>query len=182
MSEIIPIVNERDSVIGAVEKPKFDKSTGRIYRTAGLFLIDKNGRILIQKRAADKNSWANQWDITGVAGHVDFGETYVEAIIREAEEEIGLKIQNVHFLGKKFGEYPGNRRRFTAIFLAMADFKIEDLAIQESEVAEVRLVSFAELGEMISSGKFDFTQYSLDNLAENQEKIIEVLRKNKIEA
>ena len=56
MAEIIAIVNEADEVIGSVEKEKFDKTTGQIYRTASLFLFDKQGRILIQRRAFSKKT------------------------------------------------------------------------------------------------------------------------------
>lgn len=175
MSEIIAIVDERDAVIGVVDKEKFDKSTGQIYRTAGLFLLNKDGKILVQRRAFSKNSYAGQWDITGVAGHVAFGEDYRTAILREAEEEVGLKLRDVAFLQKRFGEYPGNRRRFTAIFLAVADFEIDDLTISKDEVAEVKLVSMSELGEMTASRDFEFTKYSLENLAENQREIIAAL-------
>ncbi|MDO4902369.1 MAG: NUDIX hydrolase [bacterium] len=120
--------------------------------------------------------------MTGAAGHVDFGENYVEAVIREAEEEVGLRLENVTFLSKTFGEYPGNRRRFTAIFMAVVDFEVEDLTISKDEVEQVRLVSFSELGRMIKSSEMNFTKYSLSNLAENQEKIVEFLSTNKIEA
>ena len=46
MAEIISIVDEADEVIGSVEKEKFDKTTSQIYRTASLFLFDKQGWII----------------------------------------------------------------------------------------------------------------------------------------
>ncbi|MDO4902370.1 MAG: hypothetical protein Q4A21_02320 [bacterium] len=56
MPEIIAIVNEQDEVIDSVDKDKFDKSTGQIYRTVGLFLINKDGKILIQQRSLSKKN------------------------------------------------------------------------------------------------------------------------------
>jgi len=45
-------------------------------------------RILLGKRAPDRTSCPNCWDVIG--GHVEPGETVEQALIREAEEETGL--------------------------------------------------------------------------------------------
>ena len=95
MTEIIPIVDKNDQVIGSVAKDKFDKTTGAIYRTVSLFLFNKKGQILIQRRAFSKKTYAGKWDFAAVAGHVAFGESYLEAIQRETDEELGLK--NIDF-------------------------------------------------------------------------------------
>lgn len=44
--------------------------------------------ILVQKRAADKRTWPNLFDISA-AGHIDLGESELDAAIRETREEIG---------------------------------------------------------------------------------------------
>ena len=51
-----------------------------------IFLRD--GRILLGKRSPHLVSCPNCWDVIG--GHVEAGETVEEALIREAEEEVGL--------------------------------------------------------------------------------------------
>ncbi len=45
--------------------------------------------MLLQKRSAHVRSGAGKWD-DSVAGHVDEGETYLEAATRELAEEIGV--------------------------------------------------------------------------------------------
>ena len=47
--------------------------------------------MLLQRRAPDKLTWPNHLDISA-AGHIDFGESPLGALLREAQEEIGLKL------------------------------------------------------------------------------------------
>lgn len=47
--------------------------------------------VLLQKRAANKRTWPNRYDISA-AGHIDLGEEPVTAALRETKEEIGLAI------------------------------------------------------------------------------------------
>ena len=140
MGEIIPIVDENDNVVDRVEKSSFDKSTGRIYRTTSLFLFDLDGRILIQKRAETKQTSPGKWDLASVAGHVNFGETYIEAIIRETKEEIGLELSpdDIHYSEKI----------------------LEDLKIENSEISDVKLIALNELSKMIAEDRDQFAFYN----------------------
>lgn len=55
--------------------------------------------ILLQRRAASKPTWPGYLDIS-TAGHIDVGETPVEAAVREAKEEVGYDIipSNLYYL------------------------------------------------------------------------------------
>lgn len=74
---------------------------GEHYKTYGavmLFLLrEVNGKthILLQKRA--NTGYADgMWDC-GTSGHVEDNESMKCAMIREAKEELGIKIENLHF-------------------------------------------------------------------------------------
>jgi isopentenyl-diphosphate Delta-isomerase len=74
-----------------------------LHASSHLWLWRRNGQdveILLQKRAADKRTWPNRYDISA-AGHIDLGENEIQAVIREAEEEIGLTpdIAKLEFIG-----------------------------------------------------------------------------------
>ena len=169
MAEIIAIVNEADEVIGSVEKEKFDKTTGQIYRTASLFLFDKQGRILIQRRAFSKKTAGGKWDFSAAAGHVAFDENYLECIARETEEELGLKGLDFFEIKKEFVRTEQGKRRFVAYFLAVADFSISDLRLPENEVAEVKLLTVLELRDVFKNHREEFADYSsvgFSNLAD----------------
>ena len=98
MVEILPIVNERDEIIDEIDKSIFDKKTGRIYRVVSLILFTENDEFLIQRRAFSKKTFAGKWQFSASAGHVQIGESYLDAIYRETIEEIGLNLKPSDFI------------------------------------------------------------------------------------
>lgn len=76
----------------------------RFSTPTAVFLIilkkeDKKTKILLQKRQ-NTGYMDNMWDLCA-SGHVEKGESVTEAIIREANEEIGIKVpkENLRFAG-----------------------------------------------------------------------------------
>ncbi len=59
--------------------------------TVGALIFNNEGRLLIVK--SDK--WNGQYCIPG--GHIEFGETIIEAVKREVKEETNLDIDNIRF-------------------------------------------------------------------------------------
>lgn len=69
-------------------------SQGILHGASHVWIWRKNNdmhEILLQKRTADKRTWPNRYDISA-AGHIDLGETPLDAALREAKEEINLNI------------------------------------------------------------------------------------------
>lgn len=65
---------------------------GLLHGAAHVWIWRKNNdtiEILVQKRAANKRTWPNRYDISA-AGHIDLDETPLDAALRETGEEIGL--------------------------------------------------------------------------------------------
>jgi 16S rRNA (adenine1518-N6/adenine1519-N6)-dimethyltransferase len=54
-----------------------------------VFAINGRGELLLQRRSRLKDAHPGVWD-SSVAGHLDAGEGYREAAIREMEEEMGI--------------------------------------------------------------------------------------------
>lgn len=57
-------------------------------RIAVCFLLDARGRVLLQHRDAQAPRSANLWGMVG--GHVEEGEGFDAAMLRELEEETGI--------------------------------------------------------------------------------------------
>jgi 8-oxo-dGTP diphosphatase len=88
--------------------------------------IERDGKILILRRGDDK-SQGGKWGLP--AGKVDNGEDLKKAIVREVEEETGLKIpeENLHYFGKTFHNHDGLNfvfHMFSAPFAEFSEVKI----------------------------------------------------------
>ena len=57
----------------------------------GTAYIHRNGKILLAKRAATKRFLPGVFEAPG--GHVEFGENPVQTIIRELQEELGVRVK-----------------------------------------------------------------------------------------
>jgi len=56
-------------------------------------ILRKDNKFLLTRRSSNKKIWPNHWHC--VTGTIEEGESPKQAIIREAEEEVGLKLADV---------------------------------------------------------------------------------------
>ena len=89
-AEILSVVNEEDLVIGQRRRDEIH-SLNLFHRSIHVLVFNSNGEIFLQQRGLLKQESPGLW-ASSVSGHVDAGESYDVACIREIEEEIGIKI------------------------------------------------------------------------------------------
>ena len=94
--EIFDVVNERDEVIGQSTRREVH-ARGLRHRAVHVLVFDSGGRVFLQKRSMAKDSAPGCWD-SSCSGHLDAGEDYVSAAVRELVEEIGLRIAGPQLL------------------------------------------------------------------------------------
>jgi len=88
--EIFDVVNERDEVID--RKPRSEvHRLGLLHRAVHVLVFNARGQIFLQKRSMKKDRQPGLWDSSS-SGHVDSGEDYDATAVREAREEIGLRL------------------------------------------------------------------------------------------
>ncbi|MFF4751246.1 NUDIX hydrolase [Streptomyces sp. NPDC002514] len=86
--EILDIVDEHDRVIG--QSPRGEAyARGLRHRCAFVLARDAAGRIFVHRRTATKLVFPSHYDMF-VGGVVGAGESYDDAALREAEEELGV--------------------------------------------------------------------------------------------
>ena len=92
-AEILSVVNEEDLVIGQRRRDEIH-SLNLFHRSIHVLVFNSNGEIFLQQRGLLKQESPGLW-ASSVSGHVDAGESYDVACIREIEEEIGIKINYI---------------------------------------------------------------------------------------
>ncbi|MHA6759897.1 NUDIX hydrolase [Streptacidiphilus sp. PAMC 29251] len=99
----------------------------------GAVILNARGEAFAQKRSADRRLFPDAWDIVG--GHVEPGETLLEALAREVEEETGWRLRRVRrFLGTTTwtGDDDG-RLRHEADYLVEVDGDLDAPALEWSK-------------------------------------------------
>ncbi len=142
--ERLEIVNENDEVIGVKKRSEITKDD--IYRISALWVTNKAGDILLAQRSFDKKHDPGKW-AAAVGGTVTEGESYDENIIREAQEELGLKLKKPIKL-KKMLVRANTGPYFVQWFGLIVDNNVS-LKRQESEVEELGWFTKQDLVQLL---------------------------------
>lgn len=156
MTKKILFVNKNDAPIGSGTKEEAWK-TGAYHRIVKIFLFNHKGETLIQKRSMDLVSNPGRWDHSA-AGHVDEGETYKQAALRELEEEINLTnipLKQVMNIETHETDEPDKiKNRFNMLYTARYDGDIHP----GPEVSETQWIAPDALLAWMEERPDDFTQ------------------------
>jgi isopentenyldiphosphate isomerase len=85
----LDVVNENDEIIDSKSRTDVH-NLGLLHREIHVWMFDQDKNVLFQKIGLHRPS-AGLLDAT-VGGHVNMGESYLDAAVRETEEETGLSI------------------------------------------------------------------------------------------
>lgn len=87
--DIFDIVNECDEVIGR-ERRSVVHARGLLHRAVHVLVFNARGEVFLQKRSLTKDREPGLWSASA-SGHVDSGEDYDVAVVREMGEELGWR-------------------------------------------------------------------------------------------
>lgn len=87
--EMFPIVDEEGNVVGAATRGECHSGSKLLHPVVHLHVFNLQGELYLQKRPEWKDIQPGRWD-TAVGGHVDLGENVEMALMREAQEELGV--------------------------------------------------------------------------------------------
>lgn len=166
--ETLEVVDENDVAIGLEDRETIHKC-GLLHKEVHVIFITPQKEIIFQHREKDKSSWPDKLDATA-GGHVDPGESYEAAAIREAKEETGveIKVSDLVPLGKirtKIAE-PGlditnNVTRFCFAYLYTG--ALEELQIEKGKIIEFVKYQIDSLVNLLDQEKAKFIPERLGN-------------------
>src|SRR3989344_7513247 len=88
MEEII-LVDENDNEIGTMEKIEAHSNGAHLHRAFSIFIFNKEGKMLLQKRAKTKYHCPGLWTNT-CCSHPSKGELLEDAAHRKLKQEFGF--------------------------------------------------------------------------------------------
>ncbi len=148
--EMVDLYNEERIPLRRTAERHAPKGPGEYRLVVHVCLFDSRGRLLIQRRTAEKRLWPGRWDVS-VGGGVDAGETSRQAAEREFREELGYPLDLGGSRQSVTVNFPGG---FDDFFIVQKDLDLSTLTLQAEEVAEVRYVTQEETEAMVDAGTF----------------------------
>jgi 8-oxo-dGTP diphosphatase len=130
-----------------------------------LCLIQYGNRLLLQNRV--KEDWKGY---TFPGGHVEAGESFVDAVVREMREETGLEILNPRIVGIK--QFPITDGRYIVLLYKATEFIGTVVSSDEGEMewvdidklSEVNVVEdFHDLMKVIDDPDLNEFQYTIED-------------------
>jgi len=162
-NEVI-LVDENNVEIGSCEKLEAHKS-GLLHRAFSIFLINDEGEILLQQRAATKYHSASLWS-NSCCSHPAPNESILEAATRRLQEELNVQVPVKEYFHFKY---------FVAFENGLIEHEIDHVlfgklnflpSINPEEAMNYRWITLENLKEEIKKTPSSFTfwcQYLLEN-------------------
>lgn len=158
-AEELILVDSADTEVGFASKAECHDGDGLLHRAFSIFLVDADGRILLQQRAAGKRLWAGFW-ANSVCSHPRRGESMELATERRLAEELGVAVR-LEFCftftyHARFGSL-GSEHELCWVYLGSAD--PEAITYNRTEIEAVRWVSPEELDRELAEHPEHFTPW-----------------------
>ena len=163
MSELVDIYNNKKEKTGKVVERKRGASLEKdeYIISVTCWIINNEEKILLTQRKIDKHN-GGMWEPT--TGLVISGESSLQGILRELNEEIGIKVNAKEIkLAKEIVEKRSDLNFFRDIYLLRKDIKINDLVFSDGEVVSAKYVTIEEFKQMITNKEtFEYLKYFIE--------------------
>jgi len=131
---------------------------GEYHIVVGAYIMSNDKRFLVTKRSASKRHYPSYFEVPG--GSVLQGETSLEGMIREIEEETGIVIKSEGII------LTSTRRDFNQsfqdIYLFIQDIDLKDIILQDGETSEAKLLTYQEIEDLFLKNKFVGTVFTTE--------------------
>ncbi len=152
MDELLDIVNDEDIITGQ-EMRSTVHQLGLQHRGVHVFLFSREGKMLVQKRSADRATSPSALDCS-VSEHVKAGESYLDAAVRGMKEEMGVTGIEISPLVTFRMNYGINDNEISTLY----EGQVEPgrVKFDPVEIEEIGYYSIEELQKMMSDEKIKF--------------------------
>jgi isopentenyldiphosphate isomerase len=164
--EYLEVYDESGAQTHKIYSRKEVHTYGYWHKTIHLWLINNQGELLLQKRALTKDTNPGLWDIS-VAGHISSGQTVLEALVRETQEEIGYQINpaNALFLFQNKNQFQCRDvidNEWQEVYIAKCNRTIAELTFPSEEISALKWMSWKELRNKVNISSAEFVEHSVE--------------------
>ena len=145
--EIFPIVDESGQVIGSATRGECHSGSMLLHPVVHLHVFNSKGDIYLQKRPEWKDIQPGKWD-TAVGGHIDYGETPEDALLREVREELGI----TDFMPELIDKYVFESQRERELVYVHRTIYNGEIRLSTEELDGGRFWKIQEIREAIGQG------------------------------
>jgi isopentenyl-diphosphate delta-isomerase len=157
-AEELILVDEQDNEAGFLSKALAHDGSGTLHRAFSVFLFNKSGALLLQRRARSKRLWPGFWS-NSCCSHPRRGESMAVATDRRLRDELNIqaRLRYVYKFSYQadFGEL-GAEHELCHVYLGRLD---GDVQANESEIEATRFVSAARLEQEFVDAPEQFTPW-----------------------
>lgn len=147
--ELFPITDENGNVLGKITREEAHDGRKVIHPVVHLHVFNSCGELYLQKRPEWKDIQPGKWD-TATGGHVCYGESIEEALMREVREEINI----TDFIPKDLGHYVFESSREKELVYVFCTVYDKEIRPNINELSEGRFWSKDEIFENIGKDVF----------------------------
>ncbi len=151
--DVFDLVDEHDAVIGR-ERRAIIHREGLRHRAVHILLRNAAGAVFLQRRAPTKDMNPDCWD-SSCSGHVDSGETYDIAAVRELGEELGIAVALADLTPmEKIEAGPGTANEFVQVYRGAHE---GPFTLCPKEISDGRFFTPAEIDAQIAAAPREFS-------------------------
>jgi isopentenyldiphosphate isomerase len=155
--ELFDVLDEFGIPTGETKPRALVHKDGDWHRSFHLWIVKDGTHVLLQRRSHKKDLEPNKLDVT-VGGHFGAGETLLE-VVREVEEEIGLKVQlkDLEFIETRQGERlydNATDREFVDVYAMKCDQPLDQYYLRCDEVSVLYEVPLDKAIDLYERGAF----------------------------
>ena len=135
--ELLILVDSNDREVGSASKTDCHDAHGLLHRALSVFVFDRRGHLLLQRRHPSKRLWGGHWS-NSCCSHPRVGEPIDAAARRRVKEELGLDIELESTFKFEYAaafEDKGTEHELCHVFVG---FTAEPPVVNATEIAEWR--------------------------------------------
>lgn len=178
--ELLRVVDKLGNDTNEIIEREELHNRSKLHNEVTIYIVNDKEEVLLQRRSKNRRFCPNKLGV--IAGHQSYREDILTCAVREAKEEVGLKIkkEDLHPLCDKYLVEEKYNNHYMYPYYVICNQKAEDFTIQKEELSFVRWYKIEEVIRLIEVGSKEIV-FKKDEIRLFK-KLLEVTKKDEKES